>query len=227
MDMLDGETRVHDYALERQMMLSDGVYAIAMTLLAIELKAPQGWDHTLTGLLVGGAPQFFAYVMSFFVIGMSWAMHRQSYGRYLRTDFVLSLLGLISLGFVTLVPFGTRLYAEDMTTRGLPHGAAAFYLTVFSLASLFAALSWGYASLKRGIMAPNVGPRARGAVFGITLISAPALTALGVLGGETQQPWLFPLLGVLGAATGMLRRWASRADERAAVAQAVEANAHG
>lgn len=215
MDMVEGERRGRDYALERQILLSDGVFAIALTLLAIELKAPEGWDHTLTGLFERSASQFFAYGMSFFVIGISWAIHRQSYGKYRRTDFMLTLLGLLTLGFVTLIPFGTRLYSEDMGARGAPDGAVVFYLAVFAMTSVCAALNWGYACLRPEIIDPTLGPRAKVVVFVITLVSAPALTALGVIAGETRRFWLYLVLGVLGAGVGIARRWAGRADAAA------------
>ena len=118
MDMLDGESSVRDYSLERQMMLSDGVFAIAMTLLALDLRVPANWDGTVSGLIAGGWSQFFGYIMSFFTISLFWAMHRQSYGRFLKTDFVLSLLGLLTLGAVTLIPFATRLYSENLIHPG-------------------------------------------------------------------------------------------------------------
>lgn len=214
MDMLEGESTVRDYALERQMMLSDGVFAIAMTLLALDLRVPQGWDGTVVGLIVGAYAQFFGYIFSFFTISLFWAMHRQSYARYRKTDFMLSFLGLLTLGAVTIIPFATRIYSETLTHPG--GGAIRFYLGVFCLGSLLSALSWGYASLKPGIMETTVGPRAKVTVFVITLTATPLMTGLGVIGGSTRQWWMYGVMGFVGFAIGYARRWASKADDVAA-----------
>jgi uncharacterized membrane protein len=216
MELLDGETRERDYALERQMMLSDGVFAIAMTLMALELRTPQNWDHTVGGLFAGSWPLFFAYGMSFFAISIFWAMHRQSFGRFRRSDFMLTALGLLALGCITVIPFATRLYSEDALTGAVGDGGARFYLGTFFAASLFSALTWGWACLKRDILDPSVGPRARIVVFLITLINVPVLTSIGVWAGDSRRPWLFLLLAAIGGGIGFVRRWAGRADAAAA-----------
>lgn len=208
--MSDAETHPRDPSLERQIFLSDGVFAIAMTLLVLELKVPAGWDGTAIGLLFGSAAQMFGYVMSFFTISLFWAIHRQSHGRFLKTDFMLSILGLATLGAVSLIPFATAVYSEHL--REFRDGAIRFYLGVFCLGSLFSALTWGYASLKPGIMERVVGPRARVVVFLINLTAAPLMAGLGVIGGATRQWWMFAVMGGAGAAIGLARRWASRRD---------------
>jgi uncharacterized membrane protein len=214
MDMLEGESRVRDYGLERQMMLSDGVFAIAMTLLVLDLRVPAGWDGTAIGLIAGAGAQFFGYVMSFFTISLFWAIHRQSYGRFLKTDFMLSALGLATLSAVSLIPFATRIYSENLLEAR--NGAIRFYLGVFCLGSVFSALSWGYACLKPGIMEKAIGPRAKVVVFLITLTATPLMTGLGVIGGALQQWWMFPVMGLVGAVIGLIRRWATKADQTAA-----------
>src|SRR5262245_51146299 len=98
MDMLEGETPVRDYNLERLLMLTDGVFAIAITLLAIELRPPANWDGTFIGLVHAMGVEFFAYVMSFFFVAIYWASHRRTYRRFRRADGVLTTLNFIMLG---------------------------------------------------------------------------------------------------------------------------------
>ena len=208
MDLLDGETRVHDYALERQMMLSDGVFAIALTLLALELRAPPGWDHSISGLLEGSGAAFFAYFWSFFSIAIFWASHRQMYGRFARTDFMLSALGLISLGLITLIPFLTRLYSEALNAPPI----IGLYIGLLGLIGVFNASAWLYATGRSGFMQAPVGPRVRGVVAAILAFSPPIITGLGVLSPLVGHGLLGLLIPVFALMPGLARRWAARAD---------------
>ncbi len=218
MDMLDGETRVHDYALERQMMLSDGVFAIALTLLALDLKAPPGWDHTIGGLLNGEGGAFFAYFWSFFSIAIFWASHRQMYGRFVRTDFLLSALGLLGLGLITLIPFVTRLYSEAVRELKV----VALYVGLLGAVGLSNAASWLYATSRPDLLRGDLGPRVRWVVAAILGLAPPLITGIGVLTWLPGLTWLILLMPLAASAPAIGRRWAARAD-----AAHAEAAAHG
>src|SRR5262245_57482291 len=105
MDMLEGETQVRDYNLERLLMLTDGVFAIAITLLAVELRPPANWDGSFVGLVRAMGVEFFAYGMSFFFVAVYWASHRRIYKRFRRADGVLTALNFVMLALITLAPF--------------------------------------------------------------------------------------------------------------------------
>jgi hypothetical protein len=106
MDMMDGETEVRDYGLERLMMLSDGVFAIAMTLLALDLRPEGPWDHTLAGLRSAIAGPFQAFFWSFFAASVFWAGHRRQFGSYRRSDAVITFFNLLLLGEIILTACG-------------------------------------------------------------------------------------------------------------------------
>lgn len=97
----------------RLLALSDGVFAIAMTLLALDLTLPAGLDpagfeHALGDVM----PNVWAYALSFLVIAAFWRGHHQIF-RYVReVDGTVIRLGLLSLGLVALMPFPTTLLAE-------------------------------------------------------------------------------------------------------------------
>ncbi len=207
MDMLDGETEVKDYALERLMMLSDGVFAIAMTLLALELRPPEGWDGGFNTLLEGMLAPFFAFFWSFLSIGIIWASHRQSFGRFRRADFGLTFYTLILLALVTLIPAITRI----MTIGHYSAPLVWLYIGLFQLIGVVHALLWCHAAFFTSIIKPGMSVTLRVAIALIVLIAAPLMTALGVLASGPGTRWTPLLIPVVAFATGYGRRWAERA----------------
>jgi uncharacterized membrane protein len=91
---------------------SDGVFAIAITLLVLELAIePTGsaWDRVL-----GAWPSYVAYVVSFLTIGAAWLVHNAITERLVRADLSLLRLNLLLLFAVSVLPFPTRLVAEGL-----------------------------------------------------------------------------------------------------------------
>ncbi|MBT2389781.1 DUF1211 domain-containing protein [Streptomyces sp. ISL-1] len=112
---MNGHQRVRDDegSAARLLTLSDGVFAIAMTLLALDLTLPagldpEGFEHALGDVM----PNLWAYALSFLVIAAFWRGHHQIF-RYVReVDGTVIRLGLLSLGLIALMPFPTTLLAE-------------------------------------------------------------------------------------------------------------------
>src|SRR5262249_46851508 len=96
--------------LVRLKALTDGVYAIALTLLVLEIRIP---ENTLVGelssTLVGLAPRVLIYLISFFVIGGAWGSHQRMFSQIRRGDGLLVWFNFLSLLFVTLVPASAAL----------------------------------------------------------------------------------------------------------------------
>ncbi|WP_436789567.1 TMEM175 family protein [Yinghuangia sp. YIM S10712] len=98
---------------DRLVALSDGVFAIAMTLLVLDISVPQGLDSAAYGEELGDLPpKLYAYALSFLIIGIFWLDH----GRVLRglrsVDRPLVAVTLLGLGLVALLPFPTSLISE-------------------------------------------------------------------------------------------------------------------
>ena len=101
----------HDrHAYERMIVLSDGVFAIAVTLLALELHPTGAKGTDWRSLLDALGPKLMAYAISFLVVAIFWTGQRRSFARYVRVDAVLVWLTLAFLGLVSLIPAAT-----DMT----------------------------------------------------------------------------------------------------------------
>jgi uncharacterized membrane protein len=124
---------------------SDGVFAVAITLLVINLL-PIG-QGVLTYRSLGAAwPQYAAYVVSFLTIGIMWLNHHTLFGHVSRIDRPLLVLNLLLLMGVVAIPFPTALVAEHLTGPRSSGGsvAAVLYGVVMILISVFYNAIWEY-----------------------------------------------------------------------------------
>jgi len=112
--------REFDY--DRTVALSDGVFAIALTLLVLNIEIP-AVDGDLWGQLGDLLPDFGAYALSFAVIAALWRRHHVFFRALTAIDRRLTNLNLLYLGFVALIPFPTGLLAD----RGDEAPAAILY----------------------------------------------------------------------------------------------------
>lgn len=143
-----------DPSLDRLLFFSDGVFAIAITLLSIELHVPHGWDGTFAGLVREGWPMLAAYALSFAVIGVFWNAHRRLFIGMVRFSPVVFVLNLMLLGAVALMPFVTVLmYTPPVTVETF-----AIYLGVVSLIGVLNGLTNAYAAFVADIIRPRRHP---------------------------------------------------------------------
>jgi uncharacterized membrane protein len=125
---------------------SDGVFAIAITLLVLELKLPDTGKYGVWRGLVHEWPQFAAYLTSFFIIGIMWANHHSMFTSIVRSDRTLLFLNLLLLLWTTLLPFPTRLVAEYLRDGGGNAAQAeAVYSGTLTLAAIAFSLIWMHA----------------------------------------------------------------------------------
>jgi len=130
---------------DRMINLSDGIFAFAMTLLALDLVTPviigQPSDASLSIALENEFHSFLGFLVSFWVIAMCWVSHHRIFSYVARTDSGLLRLNLIYLFFIVLIPFATRV---------LNYGFLRVALDVFALiligASLMSSVLWRYVS---------------------------------------------------------------------------------
>lgn len=135
---------------DRLLALSDGVVAIAITLLVLDLTVPtvpaDGTTGALPGLVADQWHEFLGYVLSFLVVGLYWTLHRRVFVHIDRHDRGVLWLNLLFLLLVALVPYATSVFTANPGRFGVTFYAAVLALTGFSLAFL-----WLYA-LRRSLV---------------------------------------------------------------------------
>jgi uncharacterized membrane protein len=125
---------------------SDGVFAIAITLLVLEIKAPDASEiQQLGGLWAALAqrwPSYVGYVISFLIIGIMWANHHALFDYIRRVDRPLMLANLLLLMGVGFLPFPTAVLAEHLADPAARTQATAFYGATLVYTSITYNLVW-------------------------------------------------------------------------------------
>lgn len=108
--------KIAGQSVERLEALSDGVFAVAMTLLVLDLKVPVAEtmhsEHDLWAGLVALGPRVLMYMMSFMTLGIFWVGQQTQLNHLERTDRSLSWIHIVFLFLVSITPFSTTLLAE-------------------------------------------------------------------------------------------------------------------
>jgi uncharacterized membrane protein len=167
---LDAHQQKHWY--DRLMLLCDGVFAIAITLQAADIRVPHGWTGDWAGLQLGD--QLNAYAMSFLVISIYWLAHRRFMAMVRIVDAPITVLTLIMLGLVALLPAATRLisgYSVFPPSR-LVYGGLVV------LIGLSVAVLWAYAALVAKVVSREVSFGQRWYMLFLMLVTPPFFLAL-------------------------------------------------
>ena len=150
------ESKDSGYGINRVLALTDGVFAIAATLLVIELVVPTlsagASSADLWNAISGELHVFLAYLLSFFILGVWWNAHHRHYSLIRDTDWTLRWLNLLLLLWIALLPFFTKILAE----YGDLQAALALYSLNQAAAGLFLTLSWIYASRNHRLIDKDV-----------------------------------------------------------------------
>ncbi|MGI5520573.1 TMEM175 family protein [Micromonospora sp. CA-259024] len=189
----DSGRRVSD--TDRMTAFSDGVFAIVITLLVIELRVPEYHEgELLAGLLDEGA-SYLAFVVSFVYIGVLWLNHHALVRLIRGTTLTLSWINLGILFGAVIIPFPTAVLASAFTHGDTDDQRAA--VALYALAAALMSAPWlvffGYlrrhpALLRRGVTPQYVRTQRLRPVTGLVLYGLS-----GVLGW-----FVSPLLGLIG-----------------------------
>jgi uncharacterized membrane protein len=143
-DLFDAEPlakHLERHHYDRLLMLSDGVFAIAITLLALELKIPDHWDGTVADLIRQSGRSMFGYLFGFLVVGIFWINHRRMFARLTRADMPLTIINLVLLCLVALAPAVAELFAMHGPRLGNPYS-----FTLFAAIGIVQLILWLYAA---------------------------------------------------------------------------------
>ena len=144
--------RIAGQNLERLAALSDGIFAVAMTLLVLDLRIPVITvsnrliqEQDLLNALVKLGPNILPYVMSFLTLGIFWVGQQTQLNFFSKSDRYLTWINLAFLLAVTLMPFSTGLLAAYVTLRV----ALLIYWLNIVLLGIIIFFSWRYARRAR------------------------------------------------------------------------------
>lgn len=133
---------------------SDGIFAIAITLLVLTIAQPTDF-HALAQQLGSRWPSFAAYVVSFIVIGIMWLNHHSLFLHFARVDRGLVLCNLTLLLTIAFLPYPTGVFGEALSQRDGATVAAVFYSATMAVNAYAWGALWLYASLGRRLLVPT------------------------------------------------------------------------
>lgn len=173
--------RFSGQSLERLTALSDGVFAVAMTLLVLDVRVPASTglalsEHGLWSALVKLGPSFAAYLLSFTMLGTFWLAQHTLLGILGRCDRTLTWINLGFLFVVSLLPFSAALLAHYVHLR---LAVGVYWLNIFLLG---AGLEWGARYGRSAFLPGETGQaHSRLSTFRRRILVAQTLYALAAL----------------------------------------------
>ena len=180
---------------------TDGVFAIAATLLVLDLTAHTigdvDSDAEMWGALVGMSELFLNFVLSFVLLCLLWMVHVQQFEHIARVDATMVWLNNARLLFIVLVPFATGLLTEyEVYYAGRMAMPATFFLAI-----LFGWVQWQWAVHRREVMLPDLTAQ-QARAYGRSSLSAL------IIGGVVLvlSPWIGSVAFLLFLLDGPLTR---------------------
>ena len=173
----------------RIVAFSDGVIAIAVTLLVLEIRPPEDTQHLLHSL-ASLWPSYLAYVVTFMLIGQVWVNHHVMFDHIRSADRVVLFLNTVLLMDIAFLPFAASVLAQAFRHGEGQRTAVALHGFTFELAAILFNVIWWYVRHDRRLLASSVdaaGAKAIGRRFQLALVWIATGTLLGIL---------FPPLGV-------------------------------
>jgi uncharacterized membrane protein len=192
---------------------SDGVFAIAITLLVLTIPAPHDYHH-LTDALTDQWPAYAAYLVSFAVIGIMWVNHHTVFEHFERIDRNVVYLNLALLATVVFLPYPTEVFGEALRRGEGERVAAVFYSLVMFVNAIGWTCLWLYGSSRRRLLGAEF-PEAQRTTSTILFNAGAVIYAGTVLIGFVNAYACLAVHGALAVyyALDPLSRWVTRLTE--------------
>ena len=169
-----------EFQLERLILFSDAVFAIAITLLVIEIKIPEIHEKPVTEnavlhKLAELIQKFVGFLVSFLLIGQYWIVHHRMFSFVINFTDRLIWLNILFLFAIALMPFSTGFYSE-FVLRGVVT-PVIFYTANIALLGLANFLMWRYLRNQRNNLTENLTP-ALAKYFSLRALTVPTIFVL-------------------------------------------------
>jgi uncharacterized membrane protein len=152
------DARASSSTTQRLEAFSDGVIAISITLLVLQIDVPIAGPGRLIDRLVDLWPSYLAFILSFAVIGIMWVSHHSMFERICTVDRLLLFLNLLLLMGIAFLPFPTALLARFIQQGGEnAQFAAAMYSTTMMLIGVFFVLMWYHMYRRPHLLVAGIG----------------------------------------------------------------------
>jgi uncharacterized membrane protein len=184
---------------DRVVFFSDAVFAIAITLLAVDIRVPSG-SFDAASELRDALPNITGFGISFAVIGLFWLAHHTIFRHIVAFDRRLVLINLLFLGTIAFLPYPTELFSTSGQTAAL-----IFYAACVAAAGLGELAVWVYASRAPGLLTDRISARQR-LRFTLRLMPLPVVFLLSIplalVAPASVVPYTWLLIWVIRVAIG-------------------------
>jgi uncharacterized membrane protein len=152
------ETSPEQKETSRVEAFSDGVFAVAVTLLILTIQVPTGTNTNIPVHVAEQLPFFLAYAVSFLSILVMWANHHGIFNLVIRTDRVLILLNGVLLMLITFFDYPTAIVGAALREGAYQRFAALFYTGTLVVLTIVYNLFWRYIAAHPGLIDQHVSP---------------------------------------------------------------------
>ena len=159
---------------------SDGIFAIAITLLVLTIAQPNDF-HRLGSELSDRVPSFGAYVVSFIIIGIMWLNHHSIFTHFAKVDRGLVFANMFLLMTIAFLPYPTQVLGSALRVGSGERAAAVFYSATMAVNAIAWAVLWLYASTGRRLLVESFPEQSRrSATIAFTSGTGAYLAAVGI-----------------------------------------------
>jgi uncharacterized membrane protein len=184
----------------RLIAFSDGVIAIAVTLLVLDLHPPPDGRHLLHGLLALW-PSYVSYVITFMLVAQVWANHHVMFDHIRHADRLVLFLNAVLLMDIALLPFAASVLADAFRDGQGERTAVALHGLVFEVAAGLFNVIWWHARRRHLLVTGSID------AAGVRAITRRFRLALAWIGSATILGALLPLLGVIVFTAFLVYYW--------------------
>jgi uncharacterized membrane protein len=203
---------------DRVLFFGDAIFAIAITLLVVDIRVPDVKNVDAARQLRQALPQMVGFGISFAVIGVFWAGHHGIFRHIVALDRRLIWLNLLFLGMIAFLPYPTSL----LSRAGDQTAAVAFYAGWVALAALAESAIWLYACRMPGALTAETAPWVR-RYYAYRILRVPVVFLLSIpvaLARPTWAPYTWLAAALLGFTIRRMTRQARETDGSADRGQA-------